>query len=172
MFLTRGKGGGWSNFIFVWQSWEGGRPCFGQKHIWIAPYARLLLSKAWFLLLLCSSWESRFVFVCLQWYPIDFSLCRIVALFTTLEPKYTNFKTFVVHCFVSISRGQQILMIWTLGPDSPRGPSNLPSPILLPNNDSYRQNSALHFFTFDRIGLVFKLVYLGSTVEKKWHFSA
>ena len=49
-----------------------------------------------------------------------------------------------------ISRGKQRLLIWTPGPRPP-GPPSLPSPIMLPNNDSYRQNSAVHFFTFDRI---------------------
>ena len=37
----------------------------------------------------------------------------------------------------------------TLVPLPPGGPSSVPSPMLLTNNDSYRQNSALHIFTFD-----------------------
>ena len=49
---------------------------------------------------------------------------------------------------VPISRGKQRLLIWTPGSWPSRGPPSLASPILLPNNDSYRQNSALHFLFF------------------------
>ena len=52
-----------------------------------------------------------------------------------------------------------------LAPDPPEGPLSLPNTILLPNNDTYRKNSALHFLLL--IGLVFKFVYFGSAVEKK-----
>ena len=41
------------------------------------------------------------------------------------------------------------LLIGTLGSQPPGGPPSVPSPILLTNNDSYRQNSALYIFTCD-----------------------
>ena len=67
---------------------------------------------------------------------------------------------------VPISKVKQRLLIWTPGFWPPRGPPSVTSPILLPNNDSYRQNSALNvFFLF--IGSVFNLVYLSSKDEKK-----
>ena len=39
-------------------------------------------------------------------------------------------------------------MIGTLGSRPPGGPPSVHNPVLLPNNDSYRQNSALHIFSF------------------------
>ena len=49
------------------------------------------------------------------------------------------------------------LLIWTHGPWLSGGPPSSPSPILLPNIDSY---SALHFSTFDRIDFLIGVVRL------------
>ena len=42
-------------------------------------------------------------------------------------------------------RASKDYWFWPLSPNPPRGPPILPSPIVLPNNGSYRQNSTLHF---------------------------
>ena len=66
---------------------------------------------------------------------------------------------------VPIMRDKQRLLILTPGPRPLRGPPSLPSPILLPNNDSYRQNSALHCFAFDRMGVLID-IFRRQSLEK------
>ena len=54
---------------------------------------------------------------------------------------------------VPISRGKQKLLIGTHFPRPPWCAASVPSPILFLNNDSFRQNSALHILLL--IGPVF-----------------
>ena len=56
-------------------------------------------------------------------------------------------------------------MIETPGSSPPGGPPSVHSTFLLPNKDSYTQNSALHIFTF--VWACFKIGVLSSEVLKK-----